>query len=284
MLETSEFTVQDIDILAGTDRSLNMRLFRPTGVDICPVIVDLHGGAWVKGAPEECYFRDEVFAKAGVAAAALDFRDGAHGYPNSNVDANYAIRWLKANGGDFGLNPDRVGICGQSSGGHLALLTAMRPFDPRYCEIAFPAGAPEVDATVKCIGLNWAVVNPLSRYHNALKGRATDNPPAWIDDIPERHDLYWKTEEAMAEGNPMLALERGEKVMTPPAIWVQGKPDLIHDYRDPNGGQELNEPDRFVKNYRAAGGEIELVLIAQEGRSSNTSADPLAAFFRKQLV
>ena len=36
----------------------------------------------------------------------------------------------------------------------------------------------------------------------------------------------------MAEGNPMLALERGEKVLTPPAIWFQGQGDTLHDYKD----------------------------------------------------
>ena len=36
----------------------------------------------------------------------------------------------------------------------------------------------------------------------------------------------------MAEGNPMLALERGETVMLPPAIWFQGQGDTLHDYRD----------------------------------------------------
>ena len=37
----------------------------------------------------------------------------------------------------------------------------------------------------------------------------------------------------MEEGNPMLALERGEDVETPPAIWFQGRPDPVHEYRDP---------------------------------------------------
>jgi len=35
----------------------------------------------------------------------------------------------------------------------------------------------------------------------------------------------------MAEGNPMLALERGEKVHTPPAVWFQGRGDTLHDYK-----------------------------------------------------
>ena len=33
----------------------------------------------------------------------------------------------------------------------------------------------------------------------------------------------------------MLILERGEKVVMPPAIWIQGRPDEMHDYHDPEG-------------------------------------------------
>jgi hypothetical protein len=65
----------------------------------------------------------------------------------------------------------------------------------------------------------------------------------------------------MAEGNPMLALERGEKVLTPPAIWFQGRGDTLHDYKDADSDFAGNEPQRFCANYRKAGGEIALEYI-----------------------
>ena len=65
----------------------------------------------------------------------------------------------------------------------------------------------------------------------------------------------------MAEGNPMLILEQGEKVQTPPAIWIQGQPDIVHDYRDPDYAGPEHEPQRFVNNYRKAGGEIDLLYV-----------------------
>jgi hypothetical protein len=164
------------------------------------------------------------------------------------------------------------------------MLAAMRPHEPRYASIALDAGAPAVDAAVRCVGMLWPVINPLSRYHHALRSRAEANPPAWVGDIPERHDLYWRTEEAMADGNPMLALENGEAVETPPALWIQGRPDPVHDYRDPDSPLDLNEPERFAANYRKAGGDIEMVYIDQATRSSRTSFDPLARFLQEQLA
>jgi acetyl esterase/lipase len=285
MATTLNFTTEDIDYLHHGDRAMAMKLFRPAGAGPFPIVIDLHGGAWNKSDLASCIERDEAFAEAGIAAAAIDFRHAADGYPASLIDINYATRWIKAHAGELDLDPNRIGLCGQSSGGHLAMLSAMRPFDERYASIPLNAGTPDLDATVRCVGMAWPVMNPLSRYRNALRTRAGEvpGPTDWVGDIPESHDIYWVTDENMSEGNPVLLLERGEKVLMPPAMWVQGRPDPVHDYRDPESPVELNEPERFSQNYRNAGGDIELVYIEQKNRYSPTSFEPLTAFFRKHL-
>src|SRR5207237_317327 len=82
--------------------------------------------------------------------------------------------------------------------------------------IAGPAG---VEASVKGVVMLWPVINPLSRYRNAIRASQLPNPPAFSIGMKEKHDTYWHTEAEMAEGNPMLLLERGEKVVMPPALW-----------------------------------------------------------------
>jgi acetyl esterase/lipase len=243
--------------------------------------VDLHGGAWGKGSLEECRDRDEALARAGLLVAGLDFRDGNDGYPSALVDINYAIRWLKARAAQLQTRADLVGISGASSGAHLAMLAAMRPNDPRYIAIPLPAGSPAVDATVRCVAMSWPVINPLSRYRNALRGR--EKGETWVGDIPERQGSFWKNDENMIDGNPVLMLERGEKVTMPPALWVQGRPDQVHDYRDPESPVALNEPERFTAAYRKAGGKIELLYIDQAARASAASYDPIASFFLKEM-
>ena len=61
-------------------------------------------------------------------------------------------------------------------------------------------------------------------------------------------------------------------MQTPPAIWVQGRPDHPHDYRDPDSPCAANEPERFVGNYRKAGGRIELVSLAYADRAAPSSS------------
>ncbi|HET6307094.1 MAG TPA: alpha/beta hydrolase [Rhodopila sp.] len=278
-----DYTVADFNYIQHADGAQRLRLFMPVGAGPFPLVVDLHGGAWCNQDLKDCEPRDLTLVRAGFAVAALNFRHAGAGYPASLVDINYAIRWLKAHAGRLGLRADAVGLSGQSSGGHLAMLAAMRPADPRYAAVAAPEGA-AVDASVRAVVMQWPVINPLSRYRNAVRLRDAGNPPSWVGDIPDRHDLYWKTQAAMEEGNPMLILERGEAVSLPPALWIQGRPDPTHDYRDPVGTFDGNEPERFAQNYRRAGGSLELLYIENATRGTATSHDPTAAFFLRHLT
>jgi len=260
-----------------------MRLYRPKSQIPSPIIVDLHGGAWNTGDLSDCQTRDEVFVKSGFAVAALNFRHGTNGYPKSLQDINFAIRWLKKNARELSLDPKRVALSGQSSGGHLAALTAMRPNDVRYAEIKINSKI-VLDATVACAALQWPVINPLSRYHHALRSLSDPKTASWVGSIPDFHKIFWQNENAMAEGNPMLALERGEKVETPPMCWLQGEPDIVHDYHDPKSDGNINEPERFARYYRNAGGKFEIIRVKQSVRSQPESFESLVTFYKKYLT
>jgi acetyl esterase/lipase len=256
---THEFDVQDIEYLRHGDKPFLARVFKPRGDGPFPALVELHGGAWCLANRMSDKTRHEVLAGHGVTVVSLDWRVAAEGaYPKALADINYGVRWVKAHAKELKTRPDLVGISGQSSGGHLAMLAAMRPHDPRYTAIPLPAGSPAFDATVKCVVLSWPVINPLGRYRFAKRNAAMNPPAEWAPDIIGRHDQFWGSEANMSEGSPMLILERGEKVALPPAIWHQGRGDLMHDYKDEEYKVPETEAPRFAANYRKAGGEIEL--------------------------
>ena len=257
--KTHEFDVQDVEYLRHGDKPLLARVFKPRGEGPFPALVDLHGGAWCLSSRLSDKLRHEMLAGHGYVVVSLDWRVGREGaYPKSLEDINYAVRWVKANAKELKTRADLVGISGQSSGGHLAMLAAMRPRDPRYMKIPLPAGSPAVDATVKCVVMSWPVINPLGRYRYAKRQGALPNPPSWPPDIMDRHHQFWGDEANMSEGSPMLMLERGEKVELPPAIWHQGRGDMMHDYKDEDFKGADTEAPRFAWNYRKAGGTIEL--------------------------
>lgn len=268
---TTDYDVKDIEYLRHGDKPLLARVFTPRGAGPYPALVECHGGAWCMSDRLSEHLRHEYMASHGIVSIALDFRSGdTDPYPASVQDINYAVRWAKAHARELKTNPERIGISGQSSGGHLAMLVAMRPHDPRYAAIPLPAGLSPQDARVACVVMSWPVINPLSRYHMAKRAAASDNPPAWPKNIMARHDSYWGSEANMAEGNPTLALERGEKVETPPAVWFQGQNDMMHDYKDVESDFPGNEPQRFVADYRKAGGEISLEYIDMQRHAGHT--------------
>jgi acetyl esterase/lipase len=291
--KTHEFDVEDIEYLRHGDKPLLARVFRPRGEGPFPALVECHGGAWCLSDRTTERLRHQAMATHGIVSIALDFRSGNETpYPGSVQDINYAVRWTKLNARALKTRGDLVGLSGQSSGGHLAMLVAMRPHDDaRHAAIPLPPGSGAHDASVRCVVMSWPVINPLSRYRLAQRALAGANPPEWPKSIIPRHDAYWRSEANMAEGNPMLALERGEKVATPPAVWFQGRGDLLHDYKDAEASFPGNEPQRFVASYRKAGGEITLEYIDAErhaGHSPDLSRtgdmfERMVAFVRGQI-
>src|SRR3982750_4009086 len=150
--KTTDYDVQEIEYLRHGDRPLLARLYTPKGAGPFPAMVECHGGAWCMSDRHTEKLRHQYMAAHGVVSIALDFRSGNEDpYPASVQDINYAVRWAKLNAGALKTRPDLVGLSGQSSGGHLAMLVAMRPHDPRYAAIAPPAGSPAHDASARCV-------------------------------------------------------------------------------------------------------------------------------------
>jgi len=252
-----EVDIEEVEYLRHADQPLMARIFRPRGDGPFPAIVEVHGGAWNLMDRKADDAVNTPLAKSGVVAAALDFRMPPQAsYPASFADINYGIRWFKAHAADFRSRPDRVGLMGSSSGGHQVMLAGMRPDDPRYCSIPLPAGAPSVDAGVRCVVMLWPVIDPLGRYRFVKQLQAAGKPyPDFVDLLVKMHDRYWHDEETMAEGNPALALQRGERTALPPTLYIQGSKDIVHPRAD---------LDLFVANYRKAGGHLELDLVEGE--------------------
>jgi len=268
---TYDVDVQDVEYLRHGTKPLLARLFKPRGAGPFPLLVDLHGGAWCRGDRLSDTAINAPVAASGVVVAALDFRMPPDaGYPGSLADINYAIRWLKTRAKELAARPDAVGILGVSSGAHQAMLLGMRSRDRRYAALPLAPGGAQVEASVRYVVLCWPVIDPLARYHYAKRLKAAGPPyPDVVDRVLPAHDEYWRTEEAMAEGNPVLALERGEEVELPPALYLQGTRDVAHPRPD---------LDRFVAQYRKAGGHVELELFdgEAEGFINKNPQSPVA--------
>ncbi len=249
-----EIDITDVDYLRHNGKLLLARIHKPRGAGPFPIIVEVHGGAWCLMDRTHDAPINEPLARSGVVVVALDFRMPPEApYPGSMADINYGIRWVKGHAPEFGGSPDRVGLMGSSSGGHQVMLAAMRPHDERYASIPLRTEGPRVDAMVRCVVMLWPVIDPLGRYHYAKNIKAGGKPyPELIDLVLPLHDKYWKNEAEMEEGNPTMALERGERAELPPALYIQGQDDIAHP---------RPHLERFVAAYRKAGGALDLQLF-----------------------
>ena len=256
--QTYDVDIADVEYLSHGDTPLLARLFRPRGSGPFPIMLELHGGAWVRGSRENGDAANEAVAKTGVIVAALDFRTEAR-YPASLADIHYAVRWAKTQAAFWNGIPDRVGAMGTSSGAHQAMLLGMRPNDSRYAALPSPADSGAADGALACVIMVSPVIDPLGRYLYAKGLRSDCTPPEGMGErTPAMHEQYWGTEEAMAEGAPARILAGGEKTALPPTLAFRRSYEAAHPRPD---------FDEFIDQYRKAGGQIDVTIFEEEGEA-----------------
>ncbi|MCC7346023.1 MAG: alpha/beta hydrolase, partial [Variibacter sp.] len=136
-----EFSVRDLVYSRSGGKERLARLYQPAGPGPFPAVLQVHGGAWNNKDRTDGQNTALDLANDGIVVLSIDFRNAPEAaYPASLQDINYGIRWLKAHARDVGSSPERIGLYGTSSGGHQALLSALRPDDARYGALDLPEG------------------------------------------------------------------------------------------------------------------------------------------------
>ncbi|MDZ4402889.1 alpha/beta hydrolase [Prosthecobacter sp.] len=88
-----------------------------------PLLVWIHGGAFMTGDKAENHAIWADLMKAGYAVATINYRlSGDAKWPAQITDCKAAIRFLRAHARDYNLAPGRIAVWGSSAGGHLAAL------------------------------------------------------------------------------------------------------------------------------------------------------------------
>jgi acetyl esterase len=255
-------------------RMLMARIYRPEGAGPFPTVLDLHGGAWNGKDRTAEEPMDRALATSGVLLVAIDLTLAPEApYPACVQDANYGVRWLKWKAPSWGGDPSKIGIYGSSSGGHVAELLSMRPHDARYNAIALPE-APKLDATVAYVATRSPISDPYARFQNAERLKR--------DSMVQNHRTFFKPWDTIFESNPQQILERREKVALGPLLIMQGA-------LDDNVLPSIQE--KFVKTYKAAGGDVEYHLfegsehqwVANEGPQTDRARETVKAFIARHV-
>lgn len=107
-------------------------IYYPTKVvfERAPVVVFLHGGGWeVNDRKSEVTVMNDFVGslrEKGFALVSIDYRKlPEYSYPSPVQDALCSVRYLRAEQQKLGIDPERIGMFGFSSGGHLAAMTGV---------------------------------------------------------------------------------------------------------------------------------------------------------------
>jgi acetyl esterase/lipase len=181
-----------------------------------PVLVYIHGGAWVIGDKREqglpLLFE---LARRGWVAVNINYRlsPGAT-WPDHIVDCKRAVAWVRDNIADYGGDPGFIAVAGGSAGGHLAALLALTPDDS-----AFQPGFESADASVDaCV--------PFYGVYDMTAGRGTSGYDEGLLDLLERRVFKRRLAEdpAVFEGaSPICRVHAG----APPFFVIHGTNDTL---------------------------------------------------------
>lgn len=233
---------QDISYwtISGSDRELLCDIWQPAeGVERSGLaFIYLHGGAWYIG--EKDFGTRPLFRRLTVQGHVVmdaNYRLG----PEVDIygmvgDVKRAVAWMKENAGRYGVDPERIVLGGGSAGGHLALLAAYTPEEPRLTP-------PEVqghDLSVRAVASLYGPID-LQVCYDYLDQERTLTMPAVEIGQPGAATM----EKNFADAGRLDVLLGGHlheipdvyalaspithvSAASPPTLLIQGEPDVVN--------------------------------------------------------
>jgi len=244
--------------------------FRPLALDLhlpsdevarpLPVVVELHGGGWLRGSRREFtpLLTDaesfDLITAAGFAVVAADYRlSGEARFPAQLDDVRRALAWVAGAGAEYGLDADRVVLWGGSAGGTLAALVGLEPGARVRGVIAWygPSDLFAMEAHTRSLGVD---APGESREDRWLGG--------WVAEIPD----------AARAASPVSHVHAA----APPFHLAHGEAD---------DAVPLAQSESLAAALRAVGVEAELVVEPAAGHFWRDAApDRVQALFERAIA
>ena len=106
-----------------SNRAMRMSVMIPRDNKLKPAIIYFPGGGFTSADYEKFTEMRTALAKAGFVVAAAEYRVVPNKFPALLEDAKAAVRFLRAHAAEYGIDPDRIGVLGDSAGGYLSQMT-----------------------------------------------------------------------------------------------------------------------------------------------------------------
>ncbi len=135
-------------------RPLYMTILTPRNDDIKPAVLYFPGGGFTSADREKYLEMRLALAKAGFVVASAEYRTVPDVYPAPVVDAKAAVRYLRANAEKYHINPQKIGVFGDSAGGYVTQMVAFTGEEKQYDRGEHTDVSSEVQAAVTIYGIS----------------------------------------------------------------------------------------------------------------------------------
>ncbi len=242
----------------------------PKGDKPLPVVVNIHGGAWMSGDKSNgAPMLAGMVASGDYAAVSIGYRlSGEATWPAQIHDCKAAIRWIRANADKYHLDPDRIGVMGGSAGGHLvAMLGTSGGSEALEGDLGPYKG---VSSKVKC------VVDQFGPSELATMGDSPSSIDHNAKDSPESKLL----------GGPILENKEKAKAASPITYITKDDPPFLIFHGDKDMTVPFNQSEKLTKALKASG--VDVLFIKVEGGAHGGFRNPevfkrVRQFFDKNL-
>ncbi|MGV1683872.1 alpha/beta hydrolase fold domain-containing protein [Sphingopyxis sp. NJF-3] len=212
-----------------------------------PLVIYVQGSGW---GPQNIYSAIPQLAELahrGYVVASVEYRPSTVATAPAQIqDVKTAIRFMRAHADEYGIDPDAVGIWGDSSGGHMAALVGTTEGVAAFDTADYPGQSDAVSAVADFYGVSDL--------------RTLGGPPSWLD-----HDAPDSPGSLMLGASPLVEPERAAAQSPvhyispdrkiPPFLLIHGDADAIVPFQQSvELYRALNDAGKAVDFYKVSGG------------------------------
>ena len=220
---------RDIEYVPGGHERQKLDLYVPAGGTNVPLVIWVHGGAWLTGSKDNT--RATWLLERGYAVASINYRLSQHAqFPAQIEDCKAAIRWLRGNATRYGYDANRIGVWGASAGGHLVALLGVTGDTKEFDTSGNLGVSSRVQAVCDYFGpTDFTKMDQQTASPGRSRHDAPDSPESKLIGGPIQENL-----EKVARANPItyvtagdapFLILHGDKDNTVPA----GQSDLLYE-------------------------------------------------------
>ncbi|OSZ01509.1 alpha/beta hydrolase [Klebsiella variicola] len=238
-------------------RQLHMSILVPRTIDLKPAIIYFPGGGFTRAERDKFIEMRMALAKAGYVVAAAEYRTIPDTFPAPVVDAKAAVRFLRQHADNYGIDPGRIGLLGDSAGGWLVQMLGATNGDKSFDKGDFLSQSSDVQAVATLYGIS------------DLRSIGEGFP----EDIQKVHQSPAVTEALLVNG-PAFRNFAGASITSTPQKALNASPiGHLSECKPPflimhGSNDTLVSPEQSVTLYKAlktSGDRVEYVLVEGAG-------------------